>query len=392
MRITRAGRVTVLALVVALMLASQTAGASVAPASEPEQSNEPTAGTTTLEWPRTWPVLEPGDDYTVHHLPLKQKDGSRSFPLRWASRSKLLSVRPAPRDVVAPEVLQVRDVTTGTIRTITSTKGKPRDLTIAGADSDSHWIVWTETTGDFYSAAWTVFSYDKRTRKIRKLATRPKVSRGAIPSAEGASVPSIDDGIVYFDGVWTMAGGRPRQAIYSVPADGSTKARILVRDAGNPTADEGRLVYHQRSNKPVDALFSRDLRTSVTIKLDDYQSIAEKVENCGWDWNQAVFVNCRRSRTGSVTLTVASPRGRTVVTGRQETPWGVWAAKDFVGILHDTGRGYQQRVLDLARNELSQVRHQRANNRMWVTDRQYLVTTTSRSGITNGFDVVALRP
>lgn len=394
MKNPRIPRGALVALVGALTLAS-CAAAKAAPGSETQTSPEPasstTSVTTNLEWPKTWPVLKAGSDYTVKHLSFKEVNGTRNYPLTWATRTELLSVGIAPRGVRAPEVLQVRDVATGKIRSLTSKKGKPRDLTIVGADSDSRWIVWTETTGNFYSSDWTVFSYDKRTKKTRKLATRPKVGKGDIPSAEGFAVPSIDRGVIYFDGVWSMANGKPRQAIYSVPANGSSPAKMLIRDAGNPTADEGRLVYHQRNKKPIDALYSRDLRTNETVKLDDFQTISKKIENCGWDWNEGVFVNCRRSSDGVVTLTVLSPHGRTVVTGKQETPWGVWAAKDFVGILRDTGRGYQQRILNLETNQLSQVRAQQANTRMWITGSQYMVTTTDKKGFTNGFDLVRLR-
>lgn len=121
------------------------------------------------------------------------------------------------------------------------------DAGVFDADTDDRWVVWVETTAaDLFTFPWQMYSHDRRTGRTRLIAEAPDVGRDPVPVAPNGTRPHLHDGQVYFAAVSSVDGNRVQDVVstvYSVPADGSTPMRPLIRGAYGPDISGDELAY-----------------------------------------------------------------------------------------------------------------------------------------------------
>ena len=137
------------------------------------------------------------------------------------------------------------------------------------------WVVWLELQKNWDDlSSWTLFSYEVATKKVRQLAVAPMDQHHYnIHQLE----PSISDGTVYISAVKSTSrnGGTSIGAAYSVPLDGASPLKLLVRGSIFTEASDGYLFFDEHGH-----LQKRDLSTGVTTAVA--KSCRPDFDECHW--------------------------------------------------------------------------------------------------------------
>jgi hypothetical protein len=124
------------------------------------------------------------------------------------------------------------------------------------------YVVWMELDSNWDDlTSWTLYSYERATRVVRKLAVAPADQHTHnIHQLQ----PSISDGVVYLSAVASSNSNDPLGigAAYSVPVDGSSPLKRLVRGSVFAQASDGYLFFDQHGY-----LQKRDLSSGLTIEV-----------------------------------------------------------------------------------------------------------------------------
>lgn len=150
-----------------------------------------------------------------------------------------------------------------------STRKDPSGVT--GMDADAEWVVWLESAeGGMSSGRWTLYSYERDSRKIRQLGAYDD-DAVVVPDTNLGydTLPKIiGDEVV----MATLVDGRDQTGksnqVLSAPLDGSTPMTEMVRGASSVDAAPDGVSYVDVTG----ALQFRDAASAATTVVDDRKS------------------------------------------------------------------------------------------------------------------------
>jgi hypothetical protein len=188
---------------------------------------------------RRAPLLVDGDGIDVTGRLKVAKPGGGSYSTKAVTRDGLLVVS-VSRERDDRHGLALVNAKSGDIDLISA----PRPGGVFAADSDDRWVVWVQSTAnDLFTMPWTMYSYDRVTKRTRQIAEAPDVGVDPVPVAPDGTAPSLDRGMVYFAAVGAMDGPNTVPYIYKVPVNGSRAMDPVVKNAFDPSAYKGELTY-----------------------------------------------------------------------------------------------------------------------------------------------------
>ena len=174
---------------------------------------------------------------TVAVLDDKLDDGSPWRPIAATPGGQLISAAPS----VDGEGVFLIDPETGTQTTLLAN----HRWTVFAADANRRWVVWVMSGArDLFTMPWELWSYDRKSGNVRKVAVAPDVGVDPVPAAPDGTVPTLHKGTVYLGAVEEVPErGQPEPAIYRVPADGSKPLHKMIDHAYRPVVRGDALYY-----------------------------------------------------------------------------------------------------------------------------------------------------
>jgi hypothetical protein len=292
----------------AVLLAGCSSTPSATPASVPRTSatTATPAPEATIAPDSATPLVE-GKDYDVVTTLPAQIDGS---PTRW---SGVDAAGTAYGDIAVPDpdadrssmgpvgswaqpVLMNRD---GGLTRMTPVRDSGVTTQMLGGDANDDWVTWFESADtNVGSGSWTLFSYERSTKKLRRLATYEDdvVGQGTFLDYDGRPEILGDDVVM---GTAAISRSGKGSAILTVPLDGSAPLSELVPRASDPDVDEKGFSFVLGKK----ALMYRDAATGETRQLHPGTGRGE----CQF-YRSGVLVTCEKT-DGGEEITVAGPDG-----------------------------------------------------------------------------------
>jgi hypothetical protein len=168
-----------------------------------------------------------------------------------------------------------------------------------GGDANDDWVTWLESADtSIGSGTWTLYSYERSTKKLRTIATYKDdvVGKGTFLDYDGRAEILGDDVVM---GTAAIGPSGKGSAILTVPLDGSAPLSTLVPDASEPDVDEKGFSFLQGWKR----LMYRDASTGSIRQLHTGAGRGE----CHF-YRSGVLVTCEKGE-GGVVVTVAGPDG-----------------------------------------------------------------------------------
>lgn len=101
--------------------------------------------------------------------------------------------------------------------------------------ADGHWLVWADTTTNYWTK-WKIWSWDSRTGRLRQVAATPRAAHAVDRSA--TSTPSVRDGYA----VWAQGTGSGKNGVHAVDLASGENKVIYRGRASEPFLLSGHVV------------------------------------------------------------------------------------------------------------------------------------------------------
>jgi hypothetical protein len=223
-------------------------------------------------------------------------------------------------------ILSIYDPVTRAVRRVVARKD--REIQVVNPTGNDDWVVWTEQRGfDLWAADWSVWSYNRHTMAVRKVAERVLTAAGDVPLTLQV-VPSLAGNTVAWSANQEISLGHGAETTYAADlATGTVRPLVVgmaeMAWAHATTPDTVAAVMAERTDTYGMALavpVTFDLETSAVTKLDWIP--ASRVSFFAASSTAAIAIVSRSENSGDNWTLVVDPR--TNASRRIDLPGSMW--------------------------------------------------------------------